>query len=552
MKKRTDSQARSNLIYQQARRCHQTGEISRAVGLYGLVLSEQPRHTDSFYHLAQIAFQAGNFVQATTLLNRLLQIDPHYSEAFEILWRAYHSQGKNTEAIEVLKRQIELRPRDAYGLFNLALLQQTLGNWSEARLGFEQSLRLRSDDPRIFAQYGNLLKQTGEIRQAAEAFTRALALDSRNGTLHSNLAYLLARQGMLEEALHHYDRAIALLPDNQNIRLNRMHVLFKGGLLAEGFAELERRLQMSEWQQIHAKYQSIPRWNGEAVTGKTLLVHHEQGFGETLQYARYLPMVKATGAKLVVAVPKPLMRLFSNLAHIDQVIEDQPQQINPLNADRAASFLSLPALFQTRLDTIPAHIPYLFADPFLTHAWSPRMDWKKLRVGLVWAAGNDQIDFLQDNRYLGLKNLLPLTELKNIAFYSLQKGKAAAEVQELGDRFSLIDAASQLEDFADTAALIANMDLIISVDTATAHLAAAMGRRVWTLLPQDASSRWLLDRKTSPWYSTMLLFRQQREGNWTPVIREVYECLTGLPGPHRQALPISRKFTPTLAEAALT
>lgn len=551
MKKRTDSQARSNLIYQQARRCHQNGEISRAVGLYGLVLSEQPRHTDSFYHLAQIAFQAGNFVQAATLLNRLLQVDPHYGEAFEILWQTYHAQGKTVDAIEVLKRRIELRPRDAYALFNLALLQQTLGNWSEARRGFEQALRLRNDDPRIFAQYGSLLKQTGEILPAAEAFSRALALDSRNGMLHSNLAYLLARQGLLEEALHHYDRAIALTPENQTIRLNRMHTLLKGGLLAEGFTELERRQQTPEWQKAYEKYQSIPRWNGESVSGQTLLVHHEQGFGETIQYARYLPMVKATGAKLVVAVPKTLMRLFSNLAHIDQVIEDQPQQINELKADRVVSFLSLPALFQTRLDTIPAHIPYLFADPFLTHAWSPRLDWKKLRVGLVWASGNDQTDFYQDNRYLGLKNLFPLTELKNIAFYSLQKGKAAAEVNELNDRVPLVDAASYIDDFADTAALIANMDLVISVDTATAHLAAAMGRRVWTLLPQDASSRWLLERKTSPWYSTMLLFRQQQEGNWLPVVREVYECLTGLPGPHRQALPISRKFTPTLAEAAL-
>ena len=537
MKKRNDSQAQSNLIFQQARRSHQSGEISRAVTLYGQVLSEQPRHTDSLYHLGEIAFRAGNLEQSATLLNRLLQIDPQYAAAYDILWQVCQASGDNAGAIRVLERRLELRPRDAYCHFNIGVLQQMAGNLQAARQSFEEALRWKSDDARLHGQYGSLLRQMNQTQAAVEAFSKAVLFDPRNAMLHSNLGYLLLRQGKTEEAIRHYDKAVALMPGDEMIRSNRAQALLRAGQLQEGFAEAERRLQLKEYQPQLANYQAIPRWLGEPVQGKTLLVHHEQSLVDTLQFARYLPMVKATGVRLILAVPKTLQRVFSNLNYIDRVIEDTPDSIRTCQADKVVSLLSLPALFQTSLATIPSHTPYLFADPFLTHSWSLRMDWKKLRVGLAWDGG--------------LHDLLPLAAIQNISYYSLQRNQLVQAVANPVREFPLIDAAAGLDDFADSAALLANLDLVITADTAVAHLASAMGRQVWMLLPHEAHARWLDKRAASPWYPTMRLFRQTVPGDWKTVIRQVVAALGELPGPHQEILRIERKSSTALAEAAL-
>lgn len=504
MKKRNDSQARSNLIFQQARLCHQSGEVSRAVTLYGQVLSEQPRHTDSLYHLGEIAFRAGNMAQSATLLTRLLQIDPQYAPAYDILWQVHQSGGDTTGAIRVLERRLELRPRDAYCHFNIGVLQQNVGNLPAARRSLEEALRWKSDDARIHGQYGSLLRQMNQPQAALAAYSKAVLFDPRNAMLHSNLGYLLLRQGQTAEALQHYDRAVALQPDNEQIRNNRTQALLRAGRLQEGFAEQERRLQLKSYLPRLAQYRDLPRWQGEPVEGQTLLVHHEAGLEDTFQFARYLPLVKAMGVRLVVAVPRPLQRVFRNLGYIDQVIADTANDIRLCQADKSVSLLSLPAIFRTSLDSIPSHTPYLFAEPFLTHSWSLRMDWSKLRVGIAWEED--------------ASSLSPLAAVDNLKLYSVPVA----------------------EDWADTAALLANLDLLITGDTAVAHLAGAMGRPVWTLLAHEAHPRWLDYKTASPWYPTMRLFRQEVPGDWKPVIRQLAQTLTA-----------RRKSSTALAEAAL-
>ena len=529
MNRRMEPQTRTSLLYQQARRHHQLGEFGEAVGLYGQVLTARPRHTPTLLYLGEIAWQTGNLDQAVVLLARALAVDPQYVAAHDLLWQVYKAQGDFASAERILRRLIEIRNYDGYNYYQLALLQREMGNRSEAARLFEQALRFKSDDGRIFAAYGDLLQELGQIADAAAKYRQALVHDPRNSSYHFRFGYLLTWCGQTQEGIAHMDRAVLLDSGNEGLRQNRAQALLKTGLLPDGFAALKRN-------RLH--------WKGEQVSGR-LLVYSESELADTMQFARYLPQVKARCDTLVLALPKALMRLFSNLQCVDEIVEATATGMRESRVEQTVAFADLPMVMGETLESIPSHTPYLFADPFLTHSWVKRLNWKSFRVGIFWSREDEQ----QASILPG--SLEQLVSLPGISWYSLHTERSAVEAIE-NYSLPIVDLSASLRDYADQAALAANMDLIIAIDSPVAHLAAAVGRPVWTLLPFDANWRWLHRREDSPWYPTMRLFRQHQPGDWDEVLRRVAEALGPQSRPFRQFQPLQGKPREFFAETAVT
>ncbi len=541
MEKRKDPQTRSSLLYQQARRYHQMGDLGEAVTLYGKVLSARPRHTPSLLHLGEIAWQTGNLDQATILLARALAVDPQYVEAYDLLWQVRKAQGDFEGAVNILRRLIEIRRHEGFNYYHLALLQQERGYMEDAGDLFEQAIRYKPDDSRIFFAYGELLQAQGRIDAAANKVQQALLHDPRNALYHARFAYLQALCGQTQESLIHIERAILLDPGNEKYQNQRWQMLLKMGMLAEGFAVAERRTRFQSYQDAVAAYAGIAQWNGKSFSGR-LLIHPEVELADIFQFARYFPQVKVLGGTVILALPKSLMKLFGNLYCVDEIVEASPGGVASSKADIKVSIASLPFLFDTSLESIPAHMPYLFADPFLTHSWVRRLEWKSFRVGLAWSAAAQSIPFSSSEQ---------LMKLPGISWYSMQlDGTSSTDSSCLA--LPLVDCSGGLRDYADIAALAANLDLVIAVDSPQAHLAAAIGRPVWTLLPFESSWRWLHRREDSPWYPTMRLFRQSQPDDWDGVIRRVADALGPKSRPFRQFQPLQGKPREFFADSAVT
>ncbi len=361
--------------------------------------------------------------------------------------------------------------------------------------------------------------RTGSIA----AHRRAIALKADFPEAYTNLGNALKGQGNIAAAIAACRQAIALNPDLPDAHHNLSLTLLLNGEFAEGWREYEWRWQT---KQLRPRGFAQPLWSGEAVDGRVLLLHAEQGYGDMIQFCRYVPLVAARG-RVVLEAPRALVRLFSGLAGVERIVV----QGDPLPAfDLHCPLLSLPRAFATTLETIPGGVPYLGTDPAQVSAWRDRLaGLARLRVGLVWAGeprATDRIRGAVDRRRsISLGHFARLAGVGGIAFVSLQKGEAAAQTRSPPPGLRLHDWTGELEDFADTAALIAALDLVISVDTAVVHLAGALGKPVWLLNRFDTDWRWLLDREDSPWYPTLRLFRQHRPGDWAGVLERVAAAL---------------------------
>jgi hypothetical protein len=327
----------------------------------------------------------------------------------------------------------------------------------------------------------------------------------------------MSTQGLFAEALSMHRRAIQLQPNYAEAHYALGMLLLLMGQYAEGWREYEWRWMWNGFS-TRPRQLGAPQWNGAPLGGSAILIHAEQGFGDTLQFIRYVKMVMERGGRPVIECPPQLVRLVRTIREIEHVDSDF-RRLPKFSAH--CPLLSLPMLFDTRLETIPRSVPYLHVDPDSCRKWQEKLGaTRPLRVGLAWA-GNPR-NRNNRNRSVELRQLAVLGEVKGIEFYSLQIGKAAKEENAKGKSPpNLLNFTDELTDFADTAGLIANLDLVISVETAVAHLAGAMGKETWVMVEQIPDWRWLLDREDSPWYPTMRLFRQRIVGNWSEVIDRV-------------------------------
>jgi tetratricopeptide (TPR) repeat protein len=427
---------------------------------------------------------ANDAAGAEAALREALRIEPDFAEAYGNLGLLLDQREAHDEAEACYRRSIALDPRSAQAHLNLGANLAQRKRFADAEAAYLAALRLNPELPAAWSNLGVLYACTKREAEAEHCHRTALTIDAGYANAKFNLSYLLLRQGRYEE----------------------------------GWQCMEAR----DWYRVLADRLPCPRWNGEGLAGKSLLIAFEAGQGDVIQFYRYVPLMKAKGAAHITLIcHPPLKALLATLAGADNIIGyDEPLP------NRHYDFWTIPFSLayhsRTRLDTIPAALPYLHADPARIARWAPLLPQDGVRVGLVWK-GSGSFENDADRSLPSLALLAPLWQIPGIRFVSLQKGAGEDEAAAPPDGMPLVDLGSKVADFADTAAIVASLDLVIAVDTAVAHLTGALAKRCWVMLPDYKTDwRWLADRSDSPWYpGVMRLFRQKRMGDWTPVVDEL-------------------------------
>ena len=456
-------------------------------------------------------------------LLRAIELKPEDARKHQILGVILMQQGRLEEAHRVLVRAVELNPEDPDGHTHLGALLRQQGRLEASVESYAASCRL---DPEPAVRHYNLgwaLHAAQRHDEAAACYRAAIGRQPDFADAHANLGVVLRETGAIEAALQACRTALKFAPDDAEIHTNLGHWLLLAGQFEEGWREFEWRFGTPF--SAPARQFAQPRWEGETSRDRVVLLHAEQGFGDVIQSCRYVPLV-AERARVVLEVPPSLLRLLAGLGGVERIVA-VGDPLPPF--DLHCPLMSLPRVFGTRLDTIPARIPYLSAAPDRVAAWRERLvGLPGRRVGLVWAGSPTASETLR-TRSTTLDRLAPLGEVPGISFVSLQKGAAAAQTRTPPAGMIVHDWTDELTDFAETAALIEALDLVISIDTSVAHLAGALGKELWLLNRFNACWRWLLGRTDSPWYPTLRQFRQKRLGDWDGVMRNVQNALSSLP-----------------------
>jgi len=486
---------------------HHTGDIQQAAIHYQKILKTEPDQPDALHALGLIAFRLNKYETAIELIGKAIGLNPeaphfHYNSGLVFI-----ALKKREEAIQAFRKAIKMKSDYSEARYNLALVLKEQEQFEDAAENFKQAIRLTPDDSDAYYNLGNTYEALGRYEAAIDNYQLAIKQNPDFAAAFNNLALVLKAQGRIDEAIRVSRRAIRLKPDLAEAHWNLSLALLLKGKFEEGWKKHEWRFQRGEKNTIYLHDFGIPRWDGSSFYGKRLFVHSEQGLGDTLQFIRYLPMVKRRGSTVVFETFRPLLGILRDFPGIDELVEISPNRHHAESCDFYLPIMSLPMIFGTDIATIPLNIPYIFADPV---QWKNRINGKGFKVGIVWAGKPEHEN--DKNRSCALKHFLPLTQIPGIVMYGLQKGDAAHQIESLGGIMNMVNFDQELKDFSDTAAAIENLDLVITVDTALAHLAGAMGKEVWTLLPFAPDWRWLLERDDSPWYPTMRLFRQEYPG----------------------------------------
>lgn len=417
-----------------------------------------------------------DFSGAKEIYLKILDKVPGNSDALHLLGLVFHHESNYEKAIELVEKAISINP-DAVYYGNLGMCYDALGKEGEANKFFIKALEINPE------------------------YTDAYLA-------HYNLGVSSEEEGEIEKALEHYDKSIELNQNFPESRWNRSLILLLLGKFEQGWKDYSYRFKKAN--PTDSRRFNKPEWDGSPLNGKKILIVSEQGFGDNIQFARYINLVRKKGGYVILEYRKELRELFENLPANEFV---EKENISKIDYDFYIHIMDLPRVFNMNFSNIPCNIPYLKANPEKARRFAEKFKENKFKVGLVWA-GNPKQDN-DKNRSFTFKELKPLTEIGGIKFFSLQKGK-----EEKQDS-SIVSLADEINDFSDTAAIIENLDLVISVDTSVAHLAGAMGKPVWTLLTFLPDWRWFLNRTDSPWYPEMRLFRQKKKGDWGSLVNEV-------------------------------
>lgn len=501
------------------------GRGSEAVSVFRQGLRLQPDAPEAHNNLGCTYLDLGQPTAAVPCFTEALRIWPAYPEALNNLGNAYRQLHCPDDAIGAYLKAIEVRPRYAPAINNLGLVLADKGELQQAIDCFRQAVELRPDYSDAYHNLGLTLKRCGDYAGALQSYQMALKVEPGSAVAHNSLGVLLQARGRVEEALRCFFTAVQLRPDFVEALWNRSLALLLLGDWPAGWSGYELRVYM---QHHYPHRYSKPRWEGSELGRRRLLIHDEIGYGDVFQFIRYLPLVKARGGHVIFEAKPGLQRLLQRVNGIDELRERDVEPVPEADFDVYLPMESLPGLFGTSLGTVPADVPYIEADPDLVRYWGQRLarafgNGGQRRIGLVWS-GNAASEYDRD-RSLAFEQLAPLAAVPGVCFVSLQKEACEPQLRAASDGLNPVWLGPELRDFADTAAVIANLDLVISVDTAVAHLAGAMGKPTWTLLSFVPAWRWLLDRSDSPWYPGMRLFRQSRPGRWDEVIEAVAQAL---------------------------
>jgi tetratricopeptide (TPR) repeat protein len=502
------------------------GRAQEAVDCYQHALRLKPDYLEAHYNLANALCDLGKLEEAIPSYQRALALGPESAEADAVasnpdssevyckLGNALLAKNELAKAAPFFERSLTLRRDNAEAHNCLGFVLEATGRLEEAREHYGRARDLAPEKAEYHSNLGNVLQAQGRLDEAIQCHQRALELEPGFAKGYNNLAVVFAIQGRINEAMALYEHALTLDPDYVQAQLNRSMLQLLQGDFASGWRNYESR-----WQALKQRSLTQPRWQGEPLAGKCILLHAEQGLGDTLQFLRYLPQVQAAGGSVVLEVPARLLRLAAQLPGVAELVTSG----DPLPPfDCHCPLMSLPLVFGTTLESIPADVPYLSVPAeAMQSAAALRWPAKGLRVGLVWSGNPDYGKNLF--RSMALRQLEPLLDLEGIHFFSLQMGAAAAQLAQTPAEIT--DLAPVTSDMADTAAQIAHLDLVITVDTSVAHMAGALAKPVWLLLPLAPNWRWLQERADSPWYPQMRLFRQPRLGDWPSVVEAVRKAL---------------------------
>lgn len=492
---------------------HQRGELAQAESIYRQILEQQPNHADVLHRLGVLKFQSGQAGEAVTLLERSVAANPRDAQAQSNLGAAYATAGRHEEARIVLEQVILLNPADAGAHCNLGIALHHLARLEDAVSHYRLCLQLQPDHGAALGNLGVTLQTLGRLDESQQCFERARRLAPDAAVSHFHMGIALKNQGQLPASLESFDQALRIQPNHAEARCARATVLLGMGDFSAGWPAYEHRVGCQQFDTFRFPQ---PLWDGSALADRTLLIHCEQGLGDTMQFIRYAKLAEQRGGKIIVASQRELIPLLTRSGFTGLVNRNEPLPA----FDVHAPLMSLPYIFRTVEHSVPRDVPYLAVDDERTAKWRERLgQYPGLRVGIAWQ-GRQQ--FRGDRlRSIPLAQFAPLARVANVRLLSLQKGFGSEQLAALAGRFEVIDLARDLdnsgEPFLDTAAVMKSLDLVVTSDTATAHLAGALGVRVWVALARAPDWRWMRDRTDSPWYPSMRLFRQQELGDWQRV-----------------------------------
>jgi tetratricopeptide (TPR) repeat protein len=496
------------------------GPLSRALR----IRADQPQ----VHNLMGAAYvQLERHTEAIRCFEIALKLKPDFAEARCALGVALAGQGREDDAIATFRTALAQNPNLPHAHFNLAGIYAARKQAEDAIRHFRATLRLEPHGAVTHHQLGVALIGLSRYEEALPHFREAVRLQPDFVEARHNIGVALAHTDKWDEAIAQFLDTLDRTPDNIESHYNVATTSLLLGRMERGWQEFEWRWQLEGMRPYQRKF-TAPQWQGEDLTGRTLVVHDEQGFGDTFHFSRYVALLAGRAGRLIFechAEVSKLMRL-SMTQDIEVVprVASFPDVEGLPDCDYQIPLLSLPRVFETRLDTIPAATPYMHADPGEVRQWAGRLSHlRRPRIGLIWAG---RPTHAQDtDRSLRLAQLAPLATVPGATFLSLQKGEPAAQVASAPSGMAIHDFTSELADFADTAAFLGSVDLVITVDTAMAHLSGALGRPVWMLNRYLPDWRWLLEREDSPWYPTLRQFRQTSPRGWDGVIDRLAQAL---------------------------
>lgn len=565
---------------------HRAGNLPLAEELYRQLLAQNPNDAAAAHFLGALCLQVGRASEAVELISKAILVDPANPDFYSHLGAAYGALGENEAAITSLRRAVALAPGSAHAHYNLGTALRNAGRLEEAATTFRHALaanpsspethynlantlrelnrpieaeaayreaiRLRPNYVRAMINLGNVLRDNDQLAEAVEVLRRAVAFDPSYANAHLNLGTVLRDTGSYEEALEHlrkavtldpasaeahnnlgtvlqaltdfgaaeeyYETAVRLNPELPDAHFSRATSRLRAGDLAGGFAEFEWRWKCKSFS---TRRFAEPRWDGGPLAGKTILLHAEQGLGDTLHFVRYAAQIKHRGATVAAEVQPQLLPILAGVAGVDRFV---PAGSPPGPFDVHCPLMSLPGVLGLSMEQLWTG-SYLSADPGRVATWRERLDGHPgFRVGICWQGNRKHLFDAQ--RSFALSQLQPLAEVGDIQLISLQQGPDAEQIAT--SPFEVVDLGNALDAdgaFLDTAAVIKSLDLVITADTALAHLAGGLGAPVWLALSAHGDWRWFEDRDTSPWYPTVRLFRQPHLGEWNHVFESMARAL---------------------------
>jgi tetratricopeptide (TPR) repeat protein len=537
---------------------HQSGNLADAERGYRNILQAAQKHADARHLLGVLLHQSGQHREAVDELRQAVAIKGDQATFYNHLGAALGALGESDQAEAAFREALRLAPNDAQAYYNLAALDGIRGRAKEAERGYRDAVRLNPRFAEAWFNLGNLMRDQKRLDEAAECFRQALDVNPRYLKAGLSYAAVLHTSDRRDEAVMEYRRLLGAHPDHAEAHFRLGVVLQELSRFEESRASFEQALRVKP-EHVEAKFChgvtfltqgnfaagwsgyewrgycnnctpqkfNEPTWDGTPLAGRTLLVHAEQGLGDTFQFIRYLKMLDADGGRVITAVPKTLVPLLRQSGFNNLVSPGDPIQ----RYDVQIPLLSLPHVFGTTLETTPDFTPYIVADQALVAAWYERFAaFPGYRIGINWQ-GNPE--YLADKyRSFPLQELQPVANLPGVRLISLQKQFGLDQLTTLEGKFAVTDLGDQLDThtgpFLDTAAVIANLDLVITSDSAVAHLAGAMRVPVWLATSFSPEWRWMVGRSNSPWYPTMRLFRQPRVYDWRSVFNEMAATLQGM------------------------